>query len=139
MSTEAHQRMCSFHFIPYSLGRGASCDSDNQTSWLESTYVDLWACLGPAMTDKRLGVKFLCTALCLVSLLVSCPAVATRLLGLPKCPQSCSKYKELVNKVHAALKTAINEAQTDTAHGMPPLREILTALGEEQEALKGFA
>ncbi len=53
-------------------------------------------------------------------LLVSCPAVATHLLGLPKRPQSCSKYKELVNKVHAALKTAIDKAQYDSAHGMPP-------------------
>ncbi len=84
-------------------------------------------------------MKFLWVVLCLVSLLVSCPAVASRLLGLPKCPQSCSKYKELVNQVHAALKTAINEAQTDTAHGMPHMSEILTAFGEEQEALKGFA
>jgi hypothetical protein len=33
------------------------------------------------------------------------------------CSCPCSKYKELVDKVHAALKTAIKEAQTDTAHG----------------------
>ena len=91
------------------------------------------------MSDKCLEVTFLCLVLCLVSLLVRCPAVATRLLGLPKCPQSCSKYKELVNKVRTALKTAINEAQTDIAHGMPLLSEILTAFGEEQEAVKGFA
>ncbi len=31
--------------------------------------------------------------------------------------------------MHAALKTAINEAQTDTAHGMP----LLSAFGEERE------
>jgi hypothetical protein len=79
--------------------------------------------LGSAVTDKRLGMKFLCVVICLVSLLVSCPAGATRLLGLPKSSQSCSKYKKLVNTVHAALKAAINEAQTDTAHGMLLLSE----------------
>ena len=90
------------------------------------------------MLLKCLGVKFLFAVLCLVSLLVSCPAVATRSLGLPKCPQSCSKYKKLVNQVHAALKTAINKAQIDTIHGVPLSKETLTALGEEQIALKGF-
>ena len=61
------------------------------------------------------------------------------LLGLSVRPIVCSKYKELVDKVHAALKTAIKEAQADTAHGMPLLSEILTAFEEEQETLKGFA
>jgi len=60
------------------------------------------------------------------------------LLGLPKFPQSCSKYKELVNKVHAALKTAINEAQILLV-ACRLLSETLTAFGEEQQAVKGFA
>ncbi|DBB07207.1 TPA: hypothetical protein ACH3X1_011772 [Trebouxia sp. C0004] len=34
-----------------------------------------------------------------------------------------SKYKELVDKVDIALKTAIKEAKTDTSHGMPLLSE----------------
>ncbi|DBB07206.1 TPA: hypothetical protein ACH3X1_011771 [Trebouxia sp. C0004] len=50
-----------------------------------------------------------------------------------------SKYKELVDKVDIALKTAIKEAKTDTSHGMPLLSEILSAFEEEQETLKGFA
>ncbi len=83
-------------------------------------------------------VSVCCVVLCLVSLLVSCPAVATCLLGLPKFPQSCSKYKELVNKVHAALKTAINEAQILLV-ACRLLSETLTAFGEEQQAVKGFA
>ena len=54
-------------------------------------------------------------------------------------PIACSKYKELVDKVHTALKTSIKAAQAETAHGMPLLSEILTAFEEEQETLKGFA
>ena len=38
-----------------------------------------------------------------------------------------SACKELVSKVHAGLKAAIKEAQTDTAHGMPLFSEILTS------------
>ncbi len=33
------------------------------------------------------------------------------------CSCACSKHKELVDKVHAGLKTASKEAQTDTVHG----------------------
>ena len=49
---------------------------------------------------------------------------------------ACSKYKELVGKVHTALKIAIKKAQADTTHGMPLLSELLPAFEEEQEAFK---
>ena len=52
---------------------------------------------------------------------------------------ACSQYKELVDKVHSALKAAITEAQMDTAYDMPLLSEILTKFEDEQEGLKGHA
>jgi hydroxymethylpyrimidine pyrophosphatase-like HAD family hydrolase len=51
---------------------------------------------------------------------------------------ACSKYKELVDKVHAALKTAIKEAQTDTAHGMPLVSEILSAVTQKGHAMSNI-
>ncbi len=51
---------------------------------------------------------------------------------------ACSKYKELVDKVYAALKVGIKEAQADTPHGMPLLSEILTAFVRKSRKLSRF-